>query len=168
MSATEELTEREANVATEPISDYELERGKPMPSKNHSKLQTRIGHLLLKKYEEAFDVFSELSLVVEGETKHPDICVFPKSPNDWLRDEIKVTQMPLLAIEIFSPRQVWHDLETKVRSLLDAGAKSCWVVFPSLRAVAVYLPNQLPKVFTSGEIRDEQTGVSLTIEEIFR
>ena len=43
-------------------AEYLLERGKPMPSKNHSKLESRLARLLGNDYEEKYDIFVELSL----------------------------------------------------------------------------------------------------------
>ena len=35
-------------------SPYEIERGKPMPSRNHAYIQHRIGKLIDRKYEDTF------------------------------------------------------------------------------------------------------------------
>ena len=44
------------------ISDYELERGKPMPSRNHSLIQIRLSYLLTKHFDELFSFLSEADL----------------------------------------------------------------------------------------------------------
>ncbi len=48
------------------ISDYELERGKPMPSENHSAIQLNIGFELKTKYRNQFRFMSELNIEVGG------------------------------------------------------------------------------------------------------
>jgi len=82
-----------------------------MDSLNHSYIQANLAWLLqtLKIYS----VFTELSLNIgqldlsdceslKNEAK-PDVCIYPKMSIDCSRDIIKMSEMPLLAIEILSP-----------------------------------------------------------------
>jgi hypothetical protein len=62
---------------TEIASEYELERGKPIPSKNHGKLQMRIGHLMLDRYAQQYDVVSEATLEMPEHPRVPDLAFFP-------------------------------------------------------------------------------------------
>lgn len=149
------------------LSEYELERGKPMPSRNHGKIQARLSQLLLNRHSEQYDVMSEVTLVLPERDVTPDIAIYPKRPDDWQHDEVKITEMPLLAVEIVSPSQRLSEVEDKVRQYHRAGVKSVWVVFPSLRAIALYEAGQLPKVIASGKVQDATTGIAMTIEELF-
>ena len=62
------------------ISDYELERGKPMPSINHSIVQLNIGFELKTRYREQFRFMSEINIEVAGRVTVPDIGIFAKMP----------------------------------------------------------------------------------------
>jgi hypothetical protein len=70
---------------TEAISQYELERGKPTPSKNHSRIERRL-NVLLTPYEEKFDIMTELMLDLPTGERVPDVCLFPKLEYDWEKE----------------------------------------------------------------------------------
>ena len=53
-------------------TEYELERGKPMPSKNHSALENRFS-LAFGRYEQQYQTFIELSLDVKNKKATPDV-----------------------------------------------------------------------------------------------
>jgi hypothetical protein len=59
-------------------SQYELERGKPIPSKNHSIIQKRITKFIEEKYPNKFEILPELSLDIRtaGREKVPDLDKF--------------------------------------------------------------------------------------------
>lgn len=167
MNATEALLEHAPPKAATPMSDYELERGKPMPSKNHGKIQARLISALFNRVGAQYDVASEVTLDLPEKSATPDLIILPKSPDDWQNDEIKLKTTPITTIEILSPSQRLSELEEKVLHYQQAGAKSCWIVIPSLRTVAVYAPNEPPRVFSDGDIKDGALGVSLSLQEIF-
>ena len=50
----------------ETLSDYERERGKPMPSKNHSVAQFRL-IVALSRYSSDFSILPELNLKLGGQ-----------------------------------------------------------------------------------------------------
>ena len=149
------------------VSDYEQERGKPMPSKNHALVQTYLGAALLR-YDQDYSILMELSLELAERPLTPDIAIYPKLPVDWRHDEVKLTEAPLMVVEILSPRQVMDDLVRKADAYFEGGVKSCWIVLPMLKTVAVLLPGQDAKFYTSGEVADSATGISIKVEEIFR
>ena len=150
----------------EALSDYERERGKPMPSKNHSFVQLYLIKALLR-YEAEFSVLPELSLELDGRTLVPDISVFPKRSPDWLHDQIRVEEAPLLAIEILSPKQAMQDLTEKFEAYFAAGVKACWLVQPMLRTIAVFEPETDVRVYTEGTVKDAGTGIEVSLAEIF-
>ncbi|MBC8110457.1 MAG: Uma2 family endonuclease [Verrucomicrobia bacterium] len=95
------------------ISDYEIELGKPMPSKLHSRLQSNLIFQLSAKYRDKYDFFSELSLSLEGWDSVPDISVYPRMVIDYSEDAFEMTQPPLYVIEILSPSQILQILMDK-------------------------------------------------------
>jgi Uma2 family endonuclease len=104
-------------------------------SRNHSYLQMKLGALLLGL--EQYMVLSEISLdssPLETNTKEirPDLALFPKFTIDFLQDEIRMQTMPLLVIEILSPRQSIDEILEKFRGYFKLGVQSCWLVLPPL------------------------------------
>lgn len=156
-------------VAEEVIrSQYEIERGKPMPSKNHSKIQARLSNLILAQYEEQYDVHSELSLEAPNPPTVPDLCLFPAKPSNWREDEVKVSEVPLTVIEIVSPSQTDTELTQKSRDYFAAGTKSYWLVQPVLRTIFVLQPNVDELVFHNDILTDPTNGISIDLKKVFR
>ena len=56
---------------------YQKERNKPMPSKNHSCIQRRLVRMFDNAYGEEFDVFPEFELELLGKKTVPDVSIFP-------------------------------------------------------------------------------------------
>ena len=153
--------------AAQALSEYELERGKPMPSKNHSLVQSSlIAHFLHCGDEHS--VLSELTLDLPERESTPDISVYPKLPRDWQHDEVKMSEPPPMVVEILPPTQALGELILKADAYFAAGVRSCWIVQPMLETIAVLQPGTKPQVFSSGEVRDPATGITVTVEEIFR
>lgn len=152
---------------TEPRPGYEQERGKPMPSKNHGLVQLFLGNALLR-YAEQYTVIPELSLDLDGRPLVPDLCIYPKLPIDWRHDEVRMTEPPLTVVEILSPTQGMDEVVRKADVYFEAGVKSCWIVQPVLEVVAVLVPGNKARFFTSGEVTDPATGITVKIDEIFR
>ncbi len=160
MENTEMLTE-----TTKEISDYELERGKPMPSFIHGITQIRIGSALSRLDD--FVVGSEITLDLKPRVT-PDILIFRKRKVNFQRDEKRVSEMPLTAIEILSGTQGMENFDEKLPRYFEAGVQSVWLVQPFIKTIAVFLPNEEPRVFTKGELNDPATGISLNLDEIFK
>lgn len=149
------------------LSDYEQERGKPMPSLNHSTVELNIGAELRQRYRKTHSIQIELSLKLGDVPVVPDVCVFPKRIIDFENDTIKVTDPPLLAVEILSPTQVSTDVVDKIRLMLAAGVKACWFVQPLLQTVTIFVKDQKPRTLSEGIVADGITGIELPVEEIF-
>ncbi len=150
------------------VSDYELERGKPMPSKNHSKIEGRIGSQFDTTYGEKFDVHIELSLKLSTGKATPDICLYPVGPTDWLHDEKTVSDPPLMALEILSPTQGMEDLTDKMDIYFGAGVKTYWVVVPTFQTIHIITPDRKYTTFTGGIAKDPVLGIQLDMERVFR
>jgi Uma2 family endonuclease len=150
------------------ISDYELERGKPMPSLNHSAVQLNIGVELKTRYREQFRFVSEINIAIAGRVMVPDIGIFPKMALDMANDSIVVQQLPLTTIEILSPAQAFDELVDKARAYFDAGVKSCWIVLPKAQAVFVYsAPGQYEFFHNAETLTDPATGIELPLTPLF-
>lgn len=155
-------------LEAERVSDYELERDKPMPSRNHSIIQSRL-NIALGKYLDQFEILPELNLAPPGvRPSVPDICIYPKMEIDLLEDEIKVTDAPITAIEILSPKQSIDDIKEKIFQIyFPAGVKSVWLVVPTFRTVYVFTPDRKYATFASGTLHDPATGISLELDSFF-
>lgn len=150
------------------LSDYEMERGKPMPSKIHALLTQRLTVFLVNQYPEKFEVLPELTLDTPGEKSVPDICICPIEPVDFFHDEIKRKDPPLVTIEILSPSQVLQTLLDKTNDYFAFGVKSCWVVIPSLQSIYVFKAPQNHEVFTLGEeLYDPNADIRIPMDVIF-
>jgi Uma2 family endonuclease len=141
-----------------------------MGSLNHSYLQMRLGALLLGL--EHYMVLSEISLdtsTLDNLSKEirPDLALFPQQPINFLQDEIRMQIMPLLIIEILSPRQSIDEILEKFRLYFQLGVQSCWLVLPPLQAVSVFSSPQKEQTFTQGEVMDSVLNIRLAIEKIF-
>ncbi len=151
------------------IPDYELERGKPMPSKLHSRVQSNINFLLQTHYRERYDVLSELNLELDGWGSVPDLCVYPKMDYDFSEDEIRMTAAPLCTIEILSPTQSLQELIDKAYHYFGHGVKSCWLVIPALKNIYVFSGRETYQIFKANEtLTDAGIGVTLPLSEIFK
>lgn len=157
------------NPAVEELSEYEIERGKPMPSKAHSIVQMNIGTELNTRYRKQYRVMSELSLELEGWQSVPDIAVYSYFEMDFLHDEIRMTEPPLCAIEILSATQGILSLSDKANQYFENGVKSCWIVIPQFKTVYVFSSADHYDTFVGEEVlKDEVLGVELPLGEVFR
>jgi Uma2 family endonuclease len=153
-------------LVAESLTDYERERGKPMPSFNHAFLQKRLIAALLR-YEPQYLVLPEIALELGDERYTPDIAIVPHRTVRWHHDIIRYTEPPLLTIEILSPRQALADLFVKADAYLRAGVYEAWVLIPELHSITVCSPACKQQTYLTGEVRHVQTGITLNIEELF-
>ena len=152
------------------LSDYELERGKPMPSLNHSILQGNLIFELKSGYRKTHTIASELSLEMpEKPDTVPDICIFPLLQIDFLHDQTSMQQMPLGVIEIVSPTQSNDEILRKFERYFAAGILSCWMVIPVLKNIYVFASPTDYQIFKSEEtLTDQLLTISIDLKEIFR
>lgn len=148
-------------------SQYELERGKEMPSINHAFLQSNLLVSLRREYDALYSILPELSISLLGVPVVPDISIYPKFAPNWRKDEIRSMTPPLVAVEIISPTQGGKEFEEKLQTYFDAGVKSVWLVQALTESITVFLPDQKPAVFTTGAATDAATGITVKVEEIF-
>jgi Uma2 family endonuclease len=167
-----QVAHQETTELQEPRSaveiQYELERNKPMPSLNHAKIQFRLAMQLGLAYSSEFDILPELTIAFPVKPAVPDISIYPKVVDDWKHDIIKRSELPLLAIEILSPRQIFDDITDKINTIyFPAGLKSAWVVLPSVQSVMIFTPNAKPRMYNSGIMQDTASGFEVDLDKIF-
>lgn len=149
------------------LTPYELERGKPMPSKNHAAVQTNL-IFCLAPYKANFRVMSELSLDLSTWESVPDIAIYPKMDIDFLHDEISIKEPPLTVIEILSPTQSLQELVSKAEQYFKHGVKSCWLVLLSVRNVYVFSSPSDYLIFTHKDIlMDPSLPFEIPLNEVF-
>jgi len=171
------------------IDDIFKEEEIGMGSLYHSATQTHLANLLYNN--ERFVVLVELSLdtgqinlsqfglKTKTEMK-PDLCVYrrllepklkkPLLPKRLNTDVLRVSQMPLLAIEVLAPSQSVNELLMKFDAYFALGIQSCWLVMPSLEEVKVYSQQGSYKTFDTQrdtEVTDEVLDIHLPMNKIF-
>ena len=150
-------------------SQYEIERGKPMPSKNHAYIQSKIIKVIFKKYDDDFEVLSELSLNINGRDKIPDLAIYKEIDYTPGEDEIRVSQLPLAVVEILSPKQTITDLIIKSNDYFEAGVQSYWLVLPDLKTIYVYSAKGEYEVYAKTDLlKDLKLGIELDLGEVFK
>ena len=150
------------------ISDYELERGKPMPSFNHSIVQLNIGFELKTRYRKQFRFASEINIDVAGRVMVPDLGIFAATVADMANDSIIAPLLPLTTVEILSPTQAFSELTNKVNAYFQAGVKSCWIVLPEARGIFVYnSPGKYTFFHDEETLIDSATGIELPLAPLF-
>ncbi len=153
--------------AVEGETDYETERGKPMPNRIHGAIQGQINFLLRLAYNQEYQFPNEVSLDTTPPTT-PDICIYPKKKLDWRTTAAKEIEMPITAIEILSPSQSLDELVAKAEdSYFSEGVKSAWIVVPALKTIIVLLPDEQKLYFTTGTLEDPATGIQIPVEKVF-
>jgi Uma2 family endonuclease len=150
------------------ISEYELERGKPMPSVNHSIVQANTIFELQTRYRKQFRLLSEINVEVAGRILVPDVAIFPNMVADMANDQQVALTTPLTTIEILSPSQALDDLIDKASAYFAAGVKSCWIVLPKMYGVAVYsAPGEYKFFHNDQTLTDPATGIELPLGPLF-
>ena len=154
----------------ETISDYETERGKPMPSTVHSFIQNNLIFELNYRYRQQYQILPELSLKpVDGRPMVPDIAIYPRLEIDRQNDIIRREDAPLGTIEILSPIQNLSDLIEKTKLYFQMGVTSCWIVILGMDAIAVNHPSEPYKFYSGTEtLEDHRLSIQLPLGEIFK
>jgi len=136
------------------------------PSYHHAYLSSHL-IIALSRLKE-YSIFSELTLQIDGKDYIPDICLYPKRQIKFASGDIlKMTEMPLLAIEVLSPTQGMLEIVDKFRIYFAAGIKSCWLIIPMAQSVVIYNSIEDAKTFNSGDLIDAAMSIQLPIVAIF-
>lgn len=158
-------TVREIDVAER----YQRERNKPMPSKNHSRVQRRLTVVLDKLLGGEYDIYPEFEIELLGRKSVPDLSILPIEQPDWEHDMVRGKDAPVLTIEILSPKQALGTLSKKIREIyFPAGVKSSWIVMPDLKSITIMHPNGKIQTFNQGILKDDALGLEADLADIFR
>ncbi|MEZ4714153.1 MAG: Uma2 family endonuclease [Caldilineaceae bacterium] len=145
-----------------------------MGSHNHSMVQANLAYLF--KQLGSYSVYIELSLDVRAydlayldikDELIPNVCIYPKRPLSIPHDILRMTEMPLLAVEVLSLRQGTYSILQKFEAYFSLGVQSCWLVEPGARVVHVYSSPAERVTFASGNVIDERLNIEILISEIF-
>lgn len=153
------------------LLDYEAERGKPMPSKNHAIIQSNLLVELTINYRGTYQFLSEISL--ENPRAVPDIAIFLPMQYDPLHDEIRLNQVPLGVIEIMSPSQTQDELignpaREKADAYFRAGVQSYWLINPVFRIVHIMHSRDEYTNVIDGTLIDNRLNISLPLANLFQ
>ncbi len=159
----------DAPEVVETASEYEIERGKPMPNLLHGALQATIVVQIALRYSDRYDTPTEVTLDIKPIAATPDICIYPhRASFDRLGTPAKEPEMPLTTIEIISPSQSFNEMTRKIRmAYFPAGIKSAWIVVPELRGIHLLLPDDNNLYFSAGTLTDPATGIEVSVDKIF-
>jgi Uma2 family endonuclease len=162
----ENILELNAPVA---LSDYEIERGKPMPDRNHSIIQGRLMSRLDRAYGDIFSILPEINLNMPIKDRVPDLAIYEPLTFDPNDNELSMIKPPLCAIEILSEMQNVNVLMKKKREYFTVGILSYWLVLPSLRIIQVFYSVEDSVVFTHKDrLVDKMLNIELDLGDIFR
>jgi Uma2 family endonuclease len=151
---------------TQDPTTYGQERDKPSPSRNHGFIQAIITGEFLR-YRDEYTSFSELTLQLGDLRVTPDLCVYPKMKMNFQEDEVRMTEPPLLAVEILSPTQPQQDVMDRINDMLDAGVDSCWLVQPATESITIFTGDEKPTTVSTGTLHDPATDMEINLANIF-
>lgn len=153
-------------VATN-ISQYEIERNKPLPNRIHGQIESDLSFALNLNYREKYQFALEVSLATTPSST-PDVTIFPKKKLSLKTIKAKEEEAPITTIEIQSPSQSIEELQKKAWNLyFPMGVQSAWIVIPSLKAVKILLPDDSEFFYNSDKLKDPVTNIEIEIKEIF-
>ncbi|GAB4477273.1 MAG: hypothetical protein OHK0057_26880 [Thermoflexibacter sp.] len=153
----------------ETLSEYEIERKKPMPSLIHSIVQANLIFEIKLRYRTIYTVPSELNLALSDWDSVPDVCIYPKMEINVQQDVIAMTEPPLAVIEILSPTQSLQTLVDKAHKYFSLGVQSCWLVLPSLKNIYVFSDQENYEIYRESEtLVDKKLNISFPLADVFK
>ncbi|TAF31745.1 MAG: Uma2 family endonuclease [Cytophagia bacterium] len=158
----------ETVVESPGLSQYELERHKPMPTLVHGAIQANLTIQIAVNYPNQFRIASEVTLATKPDGSTPDLVLYPAGELDFKNNPTRRIDAPLLTIEIQSPSQSTKDMVDKLEPYFYFGVKSCWVVVPELRAILVYDNPFTYAFFHDKEIvKDAVMNIEIDLQKVF-
>ena len=136
------------------------------PSKLHSYLQSNLDGAL-RQFPQ-FTVFLNLTIDINGVDYIPDVCVYPKMSINYAEpDEIRMTDLPVMAVEIVSPTQTIQEVLDKFPNYFQAGIRSCWLLVPQTTTITVYTAPGQGQIFKTGDVVDSVLDIRVPLDQIF-
>ncbi len=162
------VLETEKHIEEIALSEYQLERGKPMPNLTHGSLQANLIIQIAVKYGSEYRIASEVALATQPTGTTPDIVLYPNRDLNFINEISKQTDAPLLAIEIQSPSQSIDEMIDKAIQFFAFGVKSCWVVVPAMKGIAVYADAEHYQFFQHDDIlKDATLNIEIELNKVF-
>ena len=150
------------------ITDYELERGKPLPDTIQAAIQANLIFELKLRYRDTYRSLSELSLATLPDGTTPDVAIYPAFLLDYEHRTAKRSDPPLACIEIQSSSQSNEEMVDKTGIYFDFGVRSCWIVVPAVKGIFVYDRPGHYEFFHGDELlRDPNLNLELPLSALF-
>jgi Uma2 family endonuclease len=147
----------------------------PMPSLTHQRILKRFVYLAqswLAANKRGEILFAAHPIRLwPGKYREPDAMIWLSGNKNRMGE--RESGPPDLALEIVSPNNEPHDLETKFQEYAQAGIPECWIVQPETRSVLVYtLEGQSYKLLaqlTSGQQASSRIlpGFEVAVDDLF-
>ncbi len=155
-------------VAEKELTPYEIERNKPMPNLTHGAIQANLVFEIKLNFGDQHRIASEVSLATTPIGSTPDLVIYPQRSLNFINEPTKQTEPPLVTIGIQSPPQSNEEMVVKAYKYLEFGVKSSWIVYPAMKAVAVYSAPDQYDFFRDDELlKDETTGIEVDLSKVF-
>jgi Uma2 family endonuclease len=136
------------------------------PSFNHAYIGANM--VLLFGKLNIYTILIEISIEIQGKEYVPDVALYSKRKMQRSEDIIRMTEMPLLAIEVLSPKQSTQDVIDKIKVYFENGIKSCWFINPTIHTVTVYKSfKDFTTYVENTELQDDSLGIKMNVSEIF-
>jgi Uma2 family endonuclease len=101
------------------------------------------------------------------------VSVLAARSYSYADEETRVTEPPVLTVEILSATQSPQALVHKIRRLLRAGVRSAWLVVPPLKTITVFTGfdaagEPQSATYEVGEtLRDASAGIEVAVADVF-
>lgn len=155
-------------AVVEQLTEYELERGKPMPNLTHGAIQANLVFELKTALRTQYRIASEVALATQPDGSTPDVVLYPLMPLGFGDEPAKRTDAPLLCIEIQSPSQSLEEMVEKTTVYFQFGVQSCWIVAPAVKGVFVYdRPGHYRFFYDNETLHDPSLPIELDLGTVF-
>ncbi len=146
------------------LIETNLEQPEKMPSLKYSFSCAEILRQMMQN--EAIQPLPELTLDIENGLT-PDISVYrhEEIKIEPFEDELKVKQMPVLAVEVVPSSQTIQALREKSKVMKNAGIAAVWTVEPYLKSVLVSDADG-ERVYREETVESE--NISVDFSKVFR
>jgi len=176
MTAEEFFALPDDGVRRELVCGEVVERDMAPPGEQHGDVQLELGlrMRLHARREKLGRVTAETGfrLATDPDTvRLPDVAFVsaarlpPGPPRAGL-----VPGAPDIAVEVVSPSDTLTQMQRKVQSYLDAGARLVWVVDPATQTVTAYRPDGSARVLRQDDLlsgEDVMPGFAVRVGELF-
>ena len=172
VAPTRLMTVEEFAKLPEPIEGrYELRHGEPIlvtwPRMRHTRLQAQIFSLLQPLSRESV-VMIELPFRPHSQHElwRADVAAVTRERWDAADLDGWIMGSPELVIEIISPSNTSDEIDDREQTVLGAGGKEFWVVYPSRRQIRVTTAEGTIRRYTRGDQIPVGNG-HIAVDDIF-